>query len=279
MQLKSFDYISDIHIDIWLNHKHRIEEEKYNDLSDFVQNILVPKTNELLIIAGDISNRLEDTFKLLIILKTYYNNIIIVPGNHEMYIINAKDRYKYRLDSKRKLESLNLFCNENNLIFLNGDYIELYGLRIVGGMMYSNQTYSNESYQDLKNNWYNNSNDSNHIYYTNSHGRFTYEEQQIHFKEEREKLYKYKDIDICITHFPPITSSNMPDKFKDHISNNFYYFKDDLLTERLNPSVWIYGHIHNKHLDIINGTKYISNPLGYPKENTYNQITEHYYEY
>lgn len=77
-------------------------------------------------------------------------------------------------------------------------------------------------------------------------------------------LENYVDNCIILTHFPVITNVSHPDyKNSKHIIKK--YFENDIKLDK-NNLLYIHGHTHYSMDKEENGIRYVSNQLGYKRE-------------
>ena len=80
----------------------------------------------------------------------------------------------------------------------------------------------------------------------------------------REMLSKeYTGKTVVITHYPPLHQSLSPEVLMDEaLANRMSVDLRDLI-ESSNISLWVHGHIHNKHDYLCGKTRIVCNPRGY----------------
>ncbi len=270
------DYISDLHIDF---HVKEVNEQrpKFKALiAEFIDNILPTNRStigDVLILAGDHSHYNSQTKELLKQLKEIYKDVVIVTGNHDLYMISDNIRKKYQWDSSQRVIELKEIAEEVGVHFLDGNVIDINGVRFGGtGGWYSLPTPDDISH------WNYSLNDSNLIYdgypvnLAYSYGRAKADwDTQKHYREELQKL---KDIakegcDVLVTHvaqvIPP--DKDLPAMYRGDPGNIFYYVDNLDLIKESKTKVHLYGHTHNEHDYVLDGVRCVCNPLGYPKEN------------
>ncbi len=270
------DYISDIHADFWITELNPQHKKFKKQLNHFIQNILIPKTSNVLVLAGDQGHHISQDYVVLKELKNYYKHIIIVPGNHDYYLI-GRNKSKFKYQSEDRLEHTIKTCTElDNVHYLIGQVIEIQGFKIGGLGMWHDESYAlNYPEKNVYDEWCNTMNDSKLILngrlfdygYGATHSTFDYRKK---FKSEKQKLQKIKNVDLMITHYGP-RIPNLPEKYKNFLTT-FYYFDGIKDIERINPQFWIHGHTHGSYSEIYNETEIICNALGYPDELSYNEI-------
>lgn len=264
------DYISDLHTDFWIKEVDTNRLKFQKQLNNFI-NILSPKEGDVLILAGDQGHYNAQDKEVLLKLKSYYKNILIVPGNHDMYLLSSSTKKRFRKDSITRLNDMKVFCEEQDgLYYMDGQVITINGTTFSGLGMWHDWSYGiNNDYGDekmLRELWNNMMNDSNHIY--NKGRKF---DPYEYFLSMREKLSKIPHVDVMISHYGPVVPPNIEDYFKD-VMSTFYYFDGLEELRRITPSLWIHGHVHSTYDNKISNTRVVTNPLGYPSENTYNSI-------
>lgn len=284
--MKQFDYISDVHIDFWLGDTD-IKSNKFQRKLDFFMNSVLcldPDKSNTIIIAGDIGHYFKQNTAFLLRLKDYYKNIVITYGNHDMYLVSLKQQEQYNYSSYSRLSELKQFCIDNDIHFLDGDTVELDGIKIGGTGMswdysYAEQFdgYDKENTKKLFRDVMNDSRlimQSKPLYTHLPYGRKlrdNFWDQEEFFKEQYQKLSLISDVDVMVTHYGPIIPDGMPDMYRNETST-FYYFNGISDIQRINPKVWIFGHTHDYYDFDVGTTRMLCNPLGYPNENKYGTV-------
>ena len=233
-------YISDIHLEFM----------KDNLVNTFI-NSIKPCAN-ILILAGDIGNPYQQRYKTLL---EYVNNkfkkIFIIAGNHEYYsnrVENTKDTIK------------KICKNYENVSFLDNSYEEYDGYRFIGTTQWT----------EIRNPLYT-INDINKI------NDLTIEKYNNLFYEAKEFLEKsVVPNSIIITHHLPMNDLTDP-KYKVGFMakyNQWFNANLDTFIEKHNEDIkaWFYGHTHSRSVQNHYGVNFYCNPLGYPGENSYEDI-------
>jgi len=287
------DFISDLHLDFWMENLNPQSPKFQKQLQEFVE-MIQPKPGKVLILSGDQGHYFSQDSALLLELKKYYQNILIVPGNHDRYLVSHNQQKKYRWDSFKRLLEMKRFCDKTNGLYfmdgIEGNVIVIDGFKIGGLGMWHDWSYGKElgySEIELEEIWKQAMNDANLIFkdskknYTISFG-YNGEEKIVHFKpielykEYREKLDKMEPVDLMFSHYGPIIPDDISEDYKEDEVTSFYYFDGASDIFRLKPQYWIHGHTHTKYESNRSGTKVITNPLGYPSENSYTTIQSIY---
>jgi len=254
-----FDICSDLHLDHYL---------KYNsNYSSFIKRNFKEINSDNLIIAGDLSNYNNITMEFLLEIKKYYKNIIITWGNHDLYMIGNRQKEKYEFNSFNRIKEIKEFCKNNkNIYYLDGNIIEINGIRIAGtGNWY------NLPNEKTEKQWEKVMNDSRYIFEGNFYNENKIlNSQKLYFKEKA-KLENFvnKNIDILITHvsmYQPTLDEGLPLKYIRDLNNIFYYTDSIELLKRINPKIYIFGHTHEEYNFKKDNINIYCNTLGYPGE-------------
>lgn len=209
------DYISDLHLDFYIKNS--------NDIEEFISKNIKPKVNgELLILAGDITANLNLLVNFLELLKVNYSKIIFCLGNHEYYnkIENVKNLIK--------------LYNSGDIILLDRSSINK-GLTNYKGFTIAGDTM-----------WYK-PNILDYLIQTDMF--FVKSKINIYHKDSMNFYNKLNNVDIMVSHVPPIKNVN-----------NTCYFNS---VKDYKGRIWIYGHDHIPNEIVINKTLFLSNPWGY----------------
>lgn len=260
------DYISDVHIDFYLDY----EEYNFDNLKTTkLHEVFSDKCAEVLVIAGDIGHyNLQNIFFLKVLREYYgYEKVFFVLGNHDYYLLQANMRKYYNNSSFRRIHEMKKLCREiDGIHLLCGDIIEYKGIKFGGSGLWYDGKYmqrldvsmNKEKMNDL---WQRKMLDASMIY-----GIKRFDSLYL---RELERLHKiYDKCDVMITHVnPSIDPKHAPAKYTLDKLNGFYSFDGEYYTKNSTAKYWVFGHIHDIVEYEINDTKVISNPLGYPREN------------
>lgn len=295
MKLETISYISDIHIDNWIESKYcGINLEKRMKI--FIEKQLQPSKSDILIIPGDISdyNHFIKLFLETIISLNLYKKIFIINGNHEMYLTTNSLKHKYK-NYIEKIDELKEICKSLNVEFLDGNIVEYCGLKIGGNSMWFDGSYAinkfNYTETSLIDLWKQVMNDSKFIigkdksYELNQdfsmYNNFSKKKHLVSFHplkfftKEKEKFNNiFKECDIYISHFPPFISEEFLDKcfYAKNKELAFYLFDcSNNIDDK--KRLWFFGHIHNEFNFNFKNTKFVSNPLGYKEKNKKSNIS------
>ena len=252
------DIVSDLHIDQWsfdYNIKYPcglIKNAPFNN----------PNTNsEYLIIAGDISDNIQDSINYLNYISQYYQKVLFVDGNHEHV-------YKYP-----KLYDKNEICKliDNPKVV----YLSKYPYKInktlfigcCGWWDYNNQSSTTiEKCTHYFDNW---------IKHFSPEDNLTFIQNVIKRSEQEfeylwENLENYQNdpqIDniVIVTHTLPDIRycDNHSELDNSSVQYNTQFQK---LLQYSKISKWVFGHTHQEWNDSINQVETICNPRGRPND-------------
>jgi predicted phosphodiesterase len=287
MEKMKIAYASDIHLDFWIS-TIDVKKPKFKDnLYDFVDRVLRPDLNDadVLVLAGDLGHYNQQTFELLKLLKKeYYKRILIVYGNHELYLLSDKDKHKYDWDSMNRIEEIKDFCAEHEGIdLLDGNTITIDGVVFGGACMSWDGSYAKKYYpkkadpgilidifnRDMNDAHYMFADGRDHITYKYAYGGKHFEasfKPLSFFDEQRAKLDSIQSCDIMVSHYAPFVSSVLPPEFED-IDTTFYVFDGSEDIKRTGCKIWVAGHQHMVYDEMYKGCRMVCSPIGYPKEN------------
>ena len=242
------DVLSDTHIDFYF------KEMSEDDVVSFWKEL--KPSAKTLIIAGDIGHDNQQNIEFLKILnKNFYENILLVLGNHDYYNFQHENSFERVQEFKKLCE------NEKGIILLDGDIVEVEDMKFGGANMWYDGMYNRRlgmSKQYIQSLWKNSISDSRYI-------SIDYFDDIFH--NEISKLETiYKQSDVIITHVCP-SIEHFPEQFKNSSLNGFFSFNGLKYLKETTAKVWIYGHTHDRMNFIIDNTHCFCNPLGYPHEN------------
>ena len=208
---------------------------------------------DLLILAGDISNYYQDTFNYINKFLTLDEKVkvLLVLGNHDYYHSSIDGTIWY-------WENVDI----NRLIFLHDNSKRINGIRFFGTTLWTDMNKSNN--KDMEFN-YNHLKDFVYI-----EDRFTPTNfVKLHansLKKLKMILNTSKEPVVVVTHHLPSRKCIQ----EDHITNpcNASFASDlDHVIDKNKVKMWIHGHTHASNNFKINDVSVICNPRGYKDEN------------
>lgn len=236
-----------------------------NEMTKFIKYLMwgdkiIASGAETIIIAGDISNFNQIAINALIIFKKHYKNVIYVLGNHEFYLIPHSLNNSFS-NSLEKVDTLRILCKEEGISLLEGDIIEIDGVKIGGTHMWYDGHYSRKNHgmtdDQFYRMWNSSMNDAKFI--TPNLIREDWQGEQIKLLEKI-----YRKVDVMVTHVGPAVHS-LPLEYRSPMTGCFYFDGERFITP--NIKVWIFGHTHLSYCFQHKETDLFCNPVGYPSEN------------
>lgn len=260
----TFYFTSDLHID------HYCDSSK--DIPQFIKKFLPPA--EVLCVAGDTSDNPKIFVDFYREVSKIYKSVFLVFGNHDLtvqhhdyFLQNPFTETQKKLDwLKEKLDEL------PNVTLLDGTVATCGKIKIGGTMGFNDFSVGSALYprtkSELKKEW--------QYWFDNVNWRYKNNNPDLILQDELVKLSKIiqEKPDIIMTHFIP-TAVGIPEKYKNEMSNAFFYFNaDNFLTNMKHNSFWIAGHTHDFSKNIFSHKKglftkkinLLVNPIGYPME-------------
>ena len=274
------DYISDAHIDFWVKEKDPQKDKFHLQIAEFIDQMLPEdktKVGDVLILAGDISHYNQQTKQALVEFKKYYKHIFVVFGNHDLYLVSGSQVNKYKAKSEDRLVELKQICEELGAYYLDGNIIEVEGIKFGG----AGSWYDLDSNNKI-NRWKQVMNDANLIYdgykvqpygmYQSYSQPSTNWDTQKFWLKEKEKLKKIakEGCDVFITHIglnEPTVDDGMNMSYLGDLNNIFYYTSSIELLKESKCKFHIHGHTHDELDYTKEGIKILCNPVGYQSEN------------
>lgn len=239
------DYISDLHLDFYIKHNGNYSKWE-TKTHDFLRDLVPNKKGEILIIAGDLSHYNIQSYWAVEFFKNIYEHVFVVYGNHDYYLISNGQSKKYKHQSiNRVIELTNMLKDFDNVTVLQDFEVKEYkGFKIAG----STSWYPLTEFEDY-NFFKTYSNDSVLIKGFNI-GNENY--------RESEKYNEMEDVDILVTHVPPIIIDS------HHIYSGTSCYLNEL--KNIKANYHVFGHCHEQAIYNKAGIRFSINALGYPKE-------------
>lgn len=262
--LMHFDIVSDIHLDAWIG-TTKDQKRTKQQIALFVEKIIPNNPAKVLVIAGDIGHDNNQNQWLLQILKQFYPTILFVFGNHDLYLMDTDSQIYFDKNSlnrwqemKKKAEAI------DGVTVLDGNTVKIEGVTFGGTGAWYDFSYGtmflNATLQTIHKNWCNRSNDSRKIF-----GEPT---DVITFSNrEKSKLFSLvPEVDIIVTHVPPLIPRLFDITYDGELSNSFFYMSIREYIDQLKNKIWIYGHVHTRNYVRTMGCDFFNAAVGYPTE-------------
>ena len=257
MQLKypiKIDIVSDLHIDQWSSEY----EIKYPCGEVAEHPFIFRETDaDYLIVAGDISDTLEQSVKYLNAISKYYNKIFFVDGNHE---------HTYSHPNIYSLNYINSFIDNEKIVFLPKKPYRIDDTVIIGVCGWWD--YNNRKSELIKENidyfdtWIPHLTEHDNITFINNSCQFA--EQECDYLEEclikYTKDYSVRNI-IVVTHTIPLKRFCNEERMATEFNSGF-----ERLLKYEKISHWIFGHTHNQWNEKYKGIQFICNSRGRPED-------------
>jgi len=264
------DILSDLHIDFYFKPQLTTNENIVSFFRPILTDNDTREIGDVLIIAGDIGHYNEQNIEVLKgIQKEFYKHVICVLGNHDYYLVNSEAKYTFENDSFKRVEDMRKLINqEKNMYCLDGEVIDIEGIRFGGADSWYDGSHVKKYYTNLDNNhinllWNESINDSRLIKGISRFDDIT--------KLEMQKLENiYKNCDVMITHVnPSIDEVHIDKKYHNSPINTFFTFDGSKFYTNGSMKYWVFGHTHDAIEYEIEGVEFLCNPLGYPNESQY----------
>ncbi len=273
------DILSDIHIDFYFKSNAIGKKIVHKVFNDILTDGGTREVGDVLIVAGDLGHDNTQNIEVLRQLqKLYYKDIVCVLGNHDYYLLNKKDIDRYnKLSQNRADEIKALIDSEPHIHLLDGDVVEIGGIRFGGAMGWYSTAYL-QHYFEYKN--YHKKDTSLRLWKMAMHDGYTIKGVEhfmdIYHKEYEKLLSVYRDCDIMISHVnPSFKSENQPKRYRrPDVNNTFFTFDGHYLLSGGSMKYWVFGHTHDGIEYDFEGVRCICNPFGYPNERSFNDATK-----
>ena len=277
----TIDYISDLHLDFILDRTGKPNEKHHMKWAyeTYMQNR--EQTADILIIAGDIGHYNAQNVGFIGYLREFYRHIVVVFGNHDLYLVSKNQSGKYGDSFGRLADFAGRLEAMENVHYLDGNSVEIAGVKIAGaGLWYdfSHGLAGGMTQEEITASWSRESNDANLI---NTTGQFAsgiqnrkhggYLLDNIAFARHQKALLletvKTYRPDVIVSHVPPIPEIALKSDKTGRGSNekkmNYYCTDTSEFIPYIDGKVWICGHTHNRADIVKNGCRYLANPFGY----------------
>lgn len=281
MSRLTVDFISDLHTDFYVATTNPEKERRI--IRKFVETLLPENPGQVLALAGDIGHYNRQTRVLLEEFKRVYSSVLMVYGNHDMYLHNPTVQQKYHWSTSRRIEELKVICRDLDVHLLDGDIVTIGGVRF-GGLCGWYDVQDPDNFR----NWISNSNDSQLIspkYTKGFKKRYQKIDKQtpqwdteLFYDDQVQKLrgIAQQGCDVLITHVVQLLTPKqyLEPKFRNDPDNVFYYTDNLNLINHSGAKVYIHGHVHTPMDYLMDNFRVLSNPYGYPGENDIKKIKQ-----
>ena len=221
--------------------------------------------SSILVLAGDITSRLEQLESFLRLVSPRFRRVIYIPGNHEYY---RSDYDAWNSQATKVLAHISgvvFACNDI------GKHTED-GIQFVFGTLWGDGGDSARERNQVGAYL----NDFRVIRYQGD--LFKVSNMQALHRTQKETLRReianHSGPLVVVTHHMPSYQLSHP-RFGDTATGGFAGKCDDLMTGQSAPMLWIHGHTHDSIDCIIGKTRVVCNPAGYKPE--WNTSFNHYF--
>lgn len=255
----NIDYISDLHINHYVPFIHNQIKWQKRTVAFVESVLLIDNPSDILIIAGDFSEQNQQTIWTIETFAKYYKNVIIVFGNHDLYLLSKNQEKKYKNDSRNRTKQIvDYFSDHKHIHVLDNEIVTINGKTFAGSKLWYNPKTEDGKW------FYNNiSNDSQYIKikHTISNYKPLHETDMAFYQS---LIDSQTHVDVMITHVPPIViSENTDDAYNECYTSP---------VPSLIAPIWVCGHQHINYSFEKDGTQFHMNPMGYPNERTTKKI-------
>lgn len=217
----------------------------------------IPTNANLCVLAGDIGYPFQKTYEIFLKgMSLKFETILLIHGNHEYYQFE-ENQGKTMNEIVEKTKEILDKNNLQNIHFLHNSYFDLGPFRFVGSILWTHiydKRYLSNDYErvyDFSIETMNEEHQKNRRYIESILQQSKYENKKVimithhlpSFQLNHSKYMKYKEYHQC---------------FASHCDE---FIQDPVIG-------WIFGHTHTKIDRVINDIPCVSNPIGYPNENS-----------
>ena len=253
----NIDFISDLHIEQW---DERIKIKYCNGIiKHFPLNIKKNKNSDYLIVAGDVSDNIDESISFLEKMDKEYKKIIFIDGNHE-----HTDEYPYLLDTNKVHNKI----KDNRIHYLYDNPFIVDNTCIIGVCGWWDYT-NNKNINDL-------------TYFKRWIKHFGEKEERIFIDEVIKKanqeylnlkgyIEKYEKDDnikniIIVTHTTP-EEFDYDEKELNELDTIINQELKKLINSKYKKiKYWIYGHKHSETDRKFNNIHFLCHPRGRPED-------------
>ncbi|WFS23918.1 metallophosphoesterase [Rhizobium rhododendri] len=232
-----------------------------------IAEIEIPNA-DVCIVAGDIQNKgIANSLQWLDERIAAHMPTVVVAGNHEFY--RAENGFDVEIALARGYEP------KGKLWFLENSHVEIDSVVFVGATLWTDFDVLGEEFSGIAMrsaatylNDYRLIKDEKEPFRRIVPGQM-YQKHVLSLMRIEQMLAVHRRRKrIIVTHHAPSIQSVEHRYLADMLTPSFASNLEDTIT-RLEPALWVHGHVHH-HVDYIMGnTRVVANPRGYPKEPCY----------
>lgn len=253
--MAQFDYVSDLHIDYW-DPKWRTLYMNNGAVSNYpLEWNRMSIKSDILVVAGDVSDKLEYTIEYLKMLKNYYKKILFVDGNHEhTYMYPKLYKRDYIANKFKGLDGIH-YLPKQDVIIGDTAFIGLccwwdYGCK--------------DNMEECRNMIKDKPLDDSMLYAKNVVVRANNEAQKLMKKIEKYQNNKSVNDIVLVTHTVPFPkyARRIKTEYNHFLRNLTPYFMD----KKSKIKRWVFGHNHDEWFDKKYGIRLMCHPRGRPED-------------
>ena len=265
-----FDLISDFHTEFNKN-RQQLNLYTQREGEPVFYDWAAEQESDILVIAGDTSNSVKKTKKIVAEAARFYKQVLFVDGNHEAYYHKAhlgdsvfRDKIKFHNFAKKSSNITYLNSWINGTQFVYGDTVFIgcngwYDFNMAEGM----------SVEAQRAEWEQKSNDSYYPVYLGNTPDLMAKHDFEYIKEQVDNYSTRDDINniVIVTHTVPIKTALVPMGHEWYSLNGAYgnSMMKDIWNDNSHGKIktWVFGHTHNKFDVYANDVRFVCNPRGY----------------
>lgn len=234
--------VSDLHVD-FIENARWVANISHRDFTD-----------DLLILAGDVSESLRGLALTFSIVARRFRNVLYVPGNHDLWLTDG-------VDSGTSVEKFSRICDIANQHGIRMSRYDIGSVSIVPLFGWYDYTFGSPS-QELRSQWM----DFRHCRWPD----------QVEAPAVTDAFLRVNDLAlplerslvISFSHFVPridLMPAEVPAKYQ-RLYPVLGTRKLWLQVQQLGSNIHVYGHSHVNRAVHLEGTTFVNNAFGYPNE-------------
>jgi Icc-related predicted phosphoesterase len=232
----------------------RILSDLHCEFADFVPPVVAA---DVVVLAGDIAKGVNAVSWA----KRHFPDVpcVLVPGNHEYYGGTYQE----------VLRSMRAAAARSNVHLLDGDSVELGGVRFLGATLWTDFQLGDDRVKNLAAASYGMA-DYRYIRleptYRHLRPEDTWDLHAVALRWLSEAIESpARPTTVVVSHHAPSVRS-IADRYLGNPLNPAFASDLDSLVERSNAALWVHGHTHHAVDYTIGTTRVLSNQRGYPTE-------------
>ena len=216
---------------------------------------------DVLVLAGDICVVRQLPLAWFFDVCESFRKVLYVPGNHEYY---GSD-----IDLMLNRLRFDLSCF-SNLHILANETVEIGEVTFAGSTLWTSIDNSNPlAMWDVRQGMsdFSQIHEGTMVGKIHNHPPYITPQRWCKEHEKAVQFLQEQKADVVITHFSPSYQSCSEEYLGSRLNPGFHTELQDLIIN-LSPFLWIHGHTHDRFDYMVEKTRVICNPRGYPEENS-----------